>query len=107
IASGGGARLRYAIVGDFNKDDRLDIIIANYGTNNIGALFGFGNGTFENQIMLTNSSNYHPSSIAFGDFNIDTQMDIVIANFGDNNLGVIFGCGNGPFSAQLTYSTNY
>ena len=33
-------------VGDFNNDHRLDIAVANYGTNNVGIFFGFGKWIF-------------------------------------------------------------
>ena len=37
-------------VGDFNKDTRLDIAVASYGSNNVGVLLGYGNGSFQNKI---------------------------------------------------------
>jgi hypothetical protein len=40
------------ISGDFNNDNRLDLAIAHYGTNNVGVLFGKGNGTFANQVIF-------------------------------------------------------
>ena len=38
-----------------------------------------------------------PRSIALGDFNRDGLMDIVVANFGTNNIEILFGFGNGSF----------
>ena len=69
FASGGGSLLRYAVADDFNNDGQLDIIVANYGTNNIGVLFGYGNGTFQTQMMSTSGSKSHPSAIAVGNIN--------------------------------------
>ena len=37
--------------------------------------------------------------------NNDHQLDIVVANNGNNNMGVLLGCVNGTFFSQLTYST--
>ena len=44
-------------------------------------------------------------SLAVGDFNNDTHLDIVVANYGDNNIGVLLGYGDGSFANQTTYST--
>jgi hypothetical protein len=92
-------------VGDFNNDGRLDVAVANSATDNIGVLFGNGNGTFSSQITFSTGSGSKPYALAIGDFNNDNQLDIAIANFGNNNLGVLLGCVNGTFFSQLTYST--
>jgi hypothetical protein len=90
-------------VADFNKDNQLDIVVANYGTNNIGIFLGYGNGTFASQKTYTTGPNSHPSSIALGDFNNDNQLDIVVSNYGTGNIGIFLGHGNGTFLAQTTY----
>ncbi|CAF5113184.1 unnamed protein product, partial [Rotaria sp. Silwood1] len=69
-------------VGDFNHDTRLDIVVANRGSNTVGVLLGYENGSFLNQTQYLTGS--WPFSVAVGDFNNDTQLDIVIANFDDN-----------------------
>ncbi|CAF1549090.1 unnamed protein product, partial [Rotaria sp. Silwood1] len=35
-----------------------------------------------------------PWSVAIGDFNNDTILDIVVANLGSDNVGVFLGRGN-------------
>ena len=93
------------VVGDFNNDGRLDVAVANSGTDNIGVLFGNGNGTFSSQTTFSTGSGSQPYSLAIGDFNNDNQLDIAIANYGSNNFGVLLGCVNGTFFSQLTYLT--
>ncbi|CAF4121645.1 unnamed protein product [Rotaria sp. Silwood2] len=93
-------------VNDFNNDNHLDIAVANYGTHTIGIFLGYGNGSFESQTTYTTSVHSNPSSIATGDFNNDNHLDIVVANNGTGNLGILFGFGNGTFTAQTTYSIN-
>ncbi|CAF3154083.1 unnamed protein product [Rotaria sp. Silwood2] len=93
-------------VKDFNNDSHLDIAIANYGTHNIGILLGYGNESFESQKTYTTGPHSNPSSIAIGDFNNDNHLDIVVANSGTGNLGVLLGFGNGTFIAQQTYFIN-
>jgi hypothetical protein len=90
-------------VGDFNKDNQLDIAVANYGTNNVGIFFGYVNGTFSSQQNYTTTANSTPSSIAIGDFNNDNLLDIVVANNGTGNIGLFLGQDNGTFLPQTTY----
>ncbi|CAF1308453.1 unnamed protein product [Adineta steineri] len=90
-------------IGDFNKDNHLDIVVANSGTNNIGIFFGYGNGTFMNQTTYTTTSNSNPSSIVVADFNNDNQLDIAVTNTGIGSLGIFFGQNNGTFAVQTLY----
>jgi hypothetical protein len=91
------------IVADFNKDNKLDIAVANYGTDNILVFLGYSNGTFTSESIYTTNYNSNPSSIAFGDFNNDQQLDIVVANYGNGSIGIFLGHGNGSFSTQITF----
>jgi hypothetical protein len=91
------------IVADFNKDNKLDIAVANYGTDNILVFLGYSNGTFTSESIYTTNYNSNPSSIAFGDFNNDQQIDIVVANYGNGSIGIFLGHGNGSFSTQITF----
>jgi hypothetical protein len=95
---------RLAIV-DLDNNGISDIVVANYGSDNIGLLFGYGDGTFREMIALPTGHNSGPFSIATGDLNNDTWMDIAVANGGTNNVGIFFGYGNGTFSSQKTYLT--
>ncbi|CAF0862020.1 unnamed protein product [Adineta ricciae] len=92
-------------IGDFNDDQNLDIAVANYGTDNVGIFFGYGNGSFEKQMSFSTNAQSHPYSLAVGDFNNDHYLDIAVANYGTNNIGLLFGYGNGTFSKQKTFST--
>ncbi|CAF3297399.1 unnamed protein product [Rotaria sp. Silwood2] len=100
-----GSNPSSAAVGDFNNDKCLDIVVANYGTDNIGILIGQGNGTFENMITYSTGNGSRPLAIALGDINNDSLLDIVVANSGTDNIGIFFGNYNGSFAALITYST--
>ena len=86
-------------MGDFNDDSRLDIVVANSATDNIGLLLGYGNGTFLRQTTYDTGIRSRPYAVAVGKFNNDSQLDIVVANFGTNSIGVLFGDGQGNFAS--------
>ncbi|CAF5066904.1 unnamed protein product, partial [Rotaria magnacalcarata] len=44
-------------------------------------------------------------SVAVGDFNNDTRLDLVVANSDSNDTSVLLGYGNGSFSPQITFSS--
>ncbi|UJR18376.1 hypothetical protein I4U23_005280 [Adineta vaga] len=98
-----GYRPYSVTVGDFNNDNRLDIAMANYFSDNVGVRLGYGNGTFAGQKTFTTGAG--PWSVAVGDFNNDNRSDIAVANYNGFNVGVLTGDGDGAFPNQTTYST--
>ena len=93
------------LIGDFNNDTQLDIVMANYGLSNVGVLLGNTNGTFPLQTMFSTGDLSFPTSVAVGDFNNDTELDITVANSATDNVGILFGYGNGSFASQEIYPT--
>ena len=94
-------------VADVNNDTQLDIIVAYYGSNNVGVRFGYGNGTFSSEIVLNTGVGSHPSSIVIGDMNADTLPDIIVANHGTRTLGVMLGKGSGIFDRKNSYEESH
>jgi len=45
-----------------------------------------------------------PSCVAVGDMNGDTNLDLVVANTGTDQVSVLFGTGTGTFGAPVDYS---
>lgn len=43
--------------------------------------------------------------MSVADVNGDNKRDIVVANLGSNNVGVLLNTGNGTFTAQTNYTT--
>ncbi len=105
FSTGTGSSPCSVVVGDFNGDDQLDVVVANYDGNNIGMLLGLGNESFINIRTFSVGNNTAPKSVAIGDFNNDNQLDIVVANSGTNTVGVFLGFGNGTFPVITTYRT--
>jgi hypothetical protein len=88
-------------VGDFNGDGKLDLAVANEGSNNVSILLGNGDGTFQAAVDYGAGSN--PSSVAVGDFRSDGKLDLVVANDGSSNVSILLGNGDGSFQAAVNY----
>jgi hypothetical protein len=89
---------------DVNGDSRLDIIVANYGTNKAAVLMNNGTATFAPQ--MTYSAGTGPTFAVVADVNGDNIPDIIVANYAANNVGILMNNGTGAFAAQVTYSTS-
>lgn len=64
-------------------------------------MLGRGDGTFRSA-QIHRIGNV-PALIAVGDFNNENNLDIVTANNGDNDVGILLGDGKGSFSDVQTY----
>ena len=63
-------------------------------------MLGDGNGSFQSQVTFP--TGWKPRSLAVADVNGDHLPDLVVANSGDNNVGILLGNGNGTFQNQST-----
>jgi hypothetical protein len=102
-----GSAPRSVAAADVNGDGKSDIIVANYLAYNVGILLNTGNGTFAAQVTYSTGFNSYPISVAAADVNGDGKADIIVANQGPDNVGVLLNTGNGMFAAQVIYSTDY
>jgi hypothetical protein len=87
--------------GDFNIDGKMDLTVANYGSNDVSILIGTGSGTFLAPINYVVGT--APSYIATGDFNSDGIIDLVVVNFVSNDFSILIGLGNGAFATSVNY----
>ena len=104
-STGYGSHSYSVATADINSDNKPDIIVANYGTNNIGILLNMENGIFSRQTTYSTGPNSQPSSVITVDVNDDNKLDIVVANSNGNNIGVLLNTGNGTLTSQTVYST--
>jgi hypothetical protein len=98
-----GLNPQAVVAGDFNRDGKTDLAIANADSNTVSILLGNGDGTFSaKQDYVTGST---PSGIAVGDFNGDGYLDLALTNLGSNTISILLGKGDGTFGAKVDYPT--
>ncbi|CAF4692465.1 unnamed protein product, partial [Rotaria socialis] len=86
-----GSEPRAVALGDVNNDHLLDIVAANSGTDSIGVFLSLSNGYFTDQQTYSTGHGSHPTSLVLTDFNNDTYLDVAVANYGTNNIGIFLG----------------
>ena len=94
--------------GDMNGDGNQDLIVAEYGgtgTGDVGIFLGDGTGHFK--LFDAYQAGIEPISLTVADFNGDGNLDVAVANHGNNNLGesmmVFFGKGSGALGQPTSY----
>jgi hypothetical protein len=94
-------------VGDFNGDSNLDVAVADYlGNDNLSILLGNGNGTFQApQSFALLPATSSAGSIAVGDFNGDSRLDLAVA--GTWGVSVFLSNGDGTFQAAQDYGAGH
>ncbi len=90
-------------VADFNNDGKLDLITANYDSDNVSVLMGNGDGTFQFAGNYGLSC-FGPVSVATGDFNGDNKIDYATADGRCGSGSVAMGNGNGSFQGPTVYA---
>ena len=107
LTTGNVSRPRSFAMADFNNDSRMDVVVANSAAENIGIFIGFGNVSFANQVTYSTGLHSSPCSVAVADFNNDTSLDILVANYDGSNQGIFLAYGNGTFANFLIVATDY
>jgi len=90
-------------LGDFNRDGKLDLVVANPGNNTVSVLLGSGDGTFQAPVAYATGN--HPINFGVADLNGDGNLDLAVANLNDNTVSILLGNGDGTFKAQVSYPT--
>ncbi|HBB94855.1 MAG TPA: hypothetical protein DC054_05640, partial [Blastocatellia bacterium] len=104
---GAGVNLPFGIaVGDFNLDNKPDVVTANYDTNNMTLFLGNGAGGFGTPTTFNlGGSLGKPYSVAVGDLNADGKPDVVLADASSlSGIKVLLGNGAGAFGAPGTFA---
>lgn len=95
-------------VGDVDGDGDLDLVTANFGSNNVSVLLNNGQGSFSAAASSPFAAGPNPDAVALGDFNEDGNLDLVTANIGQfsqgNTVSVLLGNGNGSFGSATDFT---
>ncbi len=95
--------LRSAAIGYFDNNTQLDLVVANSAADNMGIFLGYGNGSFSSLIMYSTAYDSIPHMATIGDFNNDHHLDIAVASFGTNSIGIFHGSGNGTLQTKWRF----
>ncbi|MBI4355825.1 MAG: VCBS repeat-containing protein, partial [Candidatus Omnitrophica bacterium] len=93
-------------VGDFNGDTLLDLAVANFvsvfGDVSLSILLGDGKGAFVGPANFAVGG--RGASVAVGDFNGDTLLDLAVVTFVGNTVSIVLGDGTGAFSGPTKFT---
>ncbi len=94
--------------GDIDNDGDLDLVVSNFTSSNFSRLLNNGSGTFSTAAN-TNLTAGEASSIQLGDFNLDNNLDVLVAfrisNVSTGIVGLFLGNGAGSFTFYEKFST--
>src|SRR5581483_3479035 len=76
---------------------RTDLVVANAFNQTFSTMLNTG-GAFSSGVKLGAGS--IPNAIAVADFNLDGNMDVVLANAGDGTVTIVLGNGSGGFTVK-------
>ena len=98
---------RAVVVGDFNKDGKMDAAVANYASNKVAVFFGDGLGGFSSHAIFNSGGTGVTglTALAVGDFNGDGNLDLAAANYNSGTVGILLGDGHGGFSTAVTFNS--
>ena len=99
IAAGFGPAEVHAV--SLRGNGTLDLIAGSFNTNQIAVMLGNGNDTFQPPTFYTvGTASNTPTSLTTGDFNHDGNLDVAVANTGDNTITILLGNGSGTLTPQ-------
>ncbi|CAF3530548.1 unnamed protein product, partial [Rotaria sp. Silwood2] len=101
------SRLFSIAIVDFNKDNQSDIVVANYGTNNVLVMSRYFNEPSAKQTNYLNRSHTGVTCTVIADFNNDNYLDIVANVLSKGDLLLLVGDGNGTFVGKKEISAGY
>ena len=87
-------------VGDFFGHGMLDFAVVSDTTTTMEIWEGNNNGTFTYSSSVTLPAGTAPWDIATADINHDGILDLIIADYGNNEVTVYLGNGNGTFALK-------
>lgn len=94
----GGLEAHGVATGDFNRDGKADLVVANYmAQGTVSVLLGNGDGTFAPKADF--AAGAYANEITIADFNGDGAQDLAVQG---TSIGILLGNGDGTFRAPVT-----
>lgn len=92
------------VVGDFNRDGDLDLVVTrSVGSNGISVFLNDTSGGFSSQVIYNFGSNVR--ALAAADYNNDGSLDLAAASFSTDTIHILLNNGVGDFTLQATTYT--
>ena len=89
------------VVGDFNKDGKLDLAVTQANSSTLSVLVGNGDGNFQAPVAYSVGNN--PVSPLVADLNGDSIPDLITINQSSNTFSVLLGNGDGTFKSASEF----
>ena len=80
----------FLTTGDFNRDNRPDLIVSYQGTNQLGFFLSHGDDTFESRTLFSARSHAHQIFITVADLNNADQSDLVVFSNDEELIDIYF-----------------
>jgi hypothetical protein len=97
---------KYAVLADFNKDGKQDLVISDQNSNHVVVLLGNGDGHFQAARSFAFPTSPGGFDVAVGDFNGDGILDIAATSPSAGAVNIFLGKGDGNFQAAVSYSVS-
>ena len=88
-------------VGDLDGDSDLDLVTANYNSDDLSVLMNQGDGTFADDALY--GAGNGPRAVSLGDLDGDGDLDLALANTSGDDVSVLLNQGDGSFVDDVIY----